>query len=824
MAHINQKKLKALRGQAVKAKGTQTNFQGQEARNNRDRPEQFGKITTKKNEEGRVTEVFETGEFTEEDAARKVASDQALAAGEPKTSLADLSKGRAAIDLSKSQEFTITNPVSQRDLSVKYGALTGSAEERELLDPGSTSKRRTVNIGGKKIHLPDAFRKSVREGTFTNITDPFERAIAQANLDAGIDTGVENVGLDISQVPQSGDLDVLARKFNVGQGTIVSARREQNRGVVTNEVGSVGSRETQAFNLRSGLPQDVLVGTNNTFFDESSGVEVFAPTGSHFELFEGGGVKLVEGPLPEGSTGAPASSLFTQGFTGSPDDKTPVEGFTQDQLALTPAEGKEISRIGNSTFNSETGADFTVGEDEVLIEYTDGTFEVRKRTDPNKPGETKPTSQAGKSVDELREEQGLPPLEETTKTVEQILETGGTAEEAEAAIKEAGLTPTSDLEFLGLTFQSKEQGKVIKADKGMAFFRAPDGTVLQRRQELIPLATGATGRERTEPVTSEKTTQALTDAVGNETTVEYDTSNLGSQPVKTATEMYNDTLDALGMRDIKSQIDYINGELKALDDKFADDEAALNGDPWLGTNVRNRKLKELVSKYERKRELQTNRLAIFSALETAAREDAKFIVNTTIQQSQFKEQMDFSKLQLAYEREDEAFNRKIQQANLELNQAQLDQNAAQFQDNFDENQRQFNVSTEQAQQRIDISKRRGGGTGKTKVVASSQGINALAARVANGTLDLKRVPVSQRGDVATLAVAYATYLANDDIQTMASQGTNKQDALRQVVEAYPEIDKQTLQAAVDQIYIDFPNQSDQTSLWADVKSFIAGLF
>lgn len=57
-------------------------------------------------------------------------------------------------------------------------------------------------------------------------------------------------------------------------------------------------------------------------------------------------------------------------------------------------------------------------------------------------------------------------------------------------------------------------------------------------------------------------------------------------------------------------LDEINGEMKKLDDQYANDVAAVNDDPWISEGIRITKISKLKDKYDSKKLMLTNRLAL----------------------------------------------------------------------------------------------------------------------------------------------------------------------------------------------------------------------
>lgn len=377
--------------------------------------------------------------------------------------------------------------LSDEAFQQKFGG-TGQTGEREFLSRGDLN----IEIEGQKVFLGDEFRAAEKAGSFTNL-DPEARATAFARQRLDLDIGDAARGatsVDLSSVPLKGDLAELSKNLGISQQGIIEARRGQAGGI-TGAEGVLGGGEQRAFNLRSALPTTGSpVGTSGQFFDEQEGVEVFAAAGEHFQLFAGGGVKSVKGAAPEGSTGAPASSLFTQATAGG----KAVQGFKKENLAITPAEGKTIKRTGGSGKNPKTGVDVNVGEDEIFIEYEDGTFEIRSFSDIQAAGAIKSLEEFGPTAEELgitrRTEIKGGAGKEVTRapfSAAEALARAETPEAKDAVIVQEGGKSTSELELIGKTYRDRV------ARDGFLFYQDPiTNEILERPEELQGLAQPST--------------------------------------------------------------------------------------------------------------------------------------------------------------------------------------------------------------------------------------------------------------------------------------------------------------------------------------------
>ena len=257
---------------------------------------------------------------------------------------------------------------------------------------------------------------------------------------------------------------------------------------VLSDENKAGEKELASFSERSALGQGVTEAGQKvySYFDSSRGVRVNAPAGQHFELLPGGGVRMVEGLIPREQVGQTTSSLFAQPTQGG----APTPGFTEEQLAITPAEGKEVARTGTSGKNPKTGVDVPVGPDEIFIEYTDGTFEVRKHSGIQQPGEAKPLGEAGPTAEELgitrqTEIKGGPGTEVTRapQSAAQVLQTmideGADPQAIDEFLQSEGETSTADLQHVGKTYRGKT------AKEGYSFYVDPKTRQILERPEVL---------------------------------------------------------------------------------------------------------------------------------------------------------------------------------------------------------------------------------------------------------------------------------------------------------------------------------------------------
>lgn len=458
--------------------------------------------------------------------------------------------------------------------------------------------------------------------------------------------------------------------------------------------------EQKALAARQGLPTQGTGQKSYSFFDAQRGVEVYAEPGQHFELFPGGGVKVVPGLIPRGDrtqplAGAPASSLFTQ-----PTQQTPgaapgttqaVPGFQQEQLAITPAAGKTIARTGQTIKNPTTGVDEYANPGEILIEYTDGTVERRAVANINQAGQTTPIGEFGRTADELgitrqTEIKGGAGSEVTRapQTAAQALAAAQTPEEKDKVIQEEGLTSTANLEFIGREYTDQKTGERRVAQQGNAFYQEPGSDkILERPQALQSLA-----RETTSPSVLAERQAAAKANVGNLLSARGLTGDLDalatafeSDPITSVKSLYSTLLQESGVPEMKAQFESVLKQQKELDTKYAEQVESINNNPWLSEGNRRRRIGQAQDKYDTKRAQLTAQLQLYQGSMDDAREDAQFVATQTINQFNADRQFDFQQLQLAYQREDAKLDAQLKLAGLELQQEQ-----------FAETQRQFNTS------------------------------------------------------------------------------------------------------------------------------------
>lgn len=246
----------------------------------------------------------------------------------------------------------------------------------------------------------------------------------------------------------------------------------------------LGKLEQESLAERAGLPTSGQSSKSYTYWDEKRGVQVNAAPGQHFELYEGGGVKPVEGLIPRGQANTPNNSNFNQGTNAQGN----VQGFQKSTLGYKPIDGKTILRTGDTIKNPKTGVDEYAGEGEVLIEYDDGTVERRKIG--AEPGQATNIGEFGRTAEELgitrkTAIKGGPGGEVTRAPMSaaQALAAAKTPEEADAIITSEGGVSTKDLQLVGKNYRGKT------AKDGYTYYVDPKTKeILERPESLQGLA------------------------------------------------------------------------------------------------------------------------------------------------------------------------------------------------------------------------------------------------------------------------------------------------------------------------------------------------
>lgn len=447
-----------------------------------------------------------------------------------------------------------------------------------------------------------------------------------------------------------------------------------------------GELEQKSYAERSALPATGTASKSYSYWDDGRGVQVHAPAGSHFELYPGGGVRIVKGLIPKGTpSGAPASSLFTQGTQGVPGgaegQTQATPGFKEEKLGYAPIEGKTIARTGQTVFNPTTGVDEHAGEGEVLIEYTDGTVERRKLGAA--PGTAVPIGQFGRTAEELGITRGTEikaadgSIARAPQSIDQLALTD--PEAADKAIVAKGLASTRDLTFLGTTRDGKT------AREGNAFYQAADGTVLER-----PLALRGLAKQPQQAGGGANLEQMLRNA-GLDVNMNALGQSFQQSPGQSVESMYRSLLEKSGAMSAKAELERVLKEKRDLEQKFIDEVAEINSNPWLSEGVRVLRIRKLEEKYEAKRAVLAANQVLFQGLYDTARQEAQFITSTAISQFNADRTFDLQKQQFAFQKAEAMLDAQFKLQQLEADRAKTAKSSALDERKLAEQIRQFDA-------------------------------------------------------------------------------------------------------------------------------------
>lgn len=118
-------------------------------------------------------------------------------------------------------------------------------------------------------------------------------------------------------------------------------------------------------------------------------------------------------------------------------------------------------------------------------------------------------------------------------------------------------------------------------------------------------------------------------------------------PVQDYASTYNQLLTSMGLTDIKTEFNKVQGEYKALQNELNDKISAINDDPWASEGVRVGQIKSMQSKYEGKLQILTDQQKLYDSLYQQGVQQAQHVANATIQQQQFNSQQAFNVAELA---------------------------------------------------------------------------------------------------------------------------------------------------------------------------------
>ena len=468
-----------------------------------------------------------------------------------------------------------------------------------------------------------------------------------------------------------------AEAAGASQAEIDAARRQENL-----------PKQQASLKERTALGETgALARVGTSYFDPRYNIDVFAQSGQYFEELEGGGIKVKTGEVPTGTqvVGKPigASNPVTETSVG------------MGSLKVTPIEGKTIVRTGKTIKNPQTGVDEHAADDEMLIEYSDGTVERRKISDVNTPtGQTTTIGEFGRTAEEL----GIPRKTEikggagaeitrAPMTAAQALAAATTLQAKEEIITGEGLAGTANFEFIGATYKAAN-GETRVAAEGNAFYQDKTSRKIVER----PISQKELAQPTTSPSILAERAAAPTitaDQLLANYGVTANPQGFTQQPIQTFESTLKQVFNALGLNQSGTAKQYYEGELKNLDKTYADDRAEIDENPWLAEGLRNRKQDALTQKYNVERAQLVSRVQLIQSFEDSAKEDAKFAVGLALQQYNADRSFEAEQINAAYNRAQQTFANQLSLANLQLNKDQFKQSAEQFAQTLETNQQQF---------------------------------------------------------------------------------------------------------------------------------------
>ena len=333
--------------------------------------------------------------------------------------------------------------------------ILASAQVKQSFSPPAAANPDNPSTNQKPASIAEQYRGK-------QLTSEERRRLAPRDQAGEI---TELIGADPrkEEIEQTRHLEVrqASQELGVPRDTIIRVRRQYADGV-TGDDGNPGRLEQAGFAERNSLPATgAPAGKGTQLWDHARGVMIHAPWGMHFEFYEGGAARLATGPVPEGSAGAPVSSLFvqpTRQVAGAPPGTIEtVPGFKTEHLAFDAIQGKTIEGVVKSVHNPVTGVDVNAAEGEFIIVYTDGTVEIRKAG--ALPGRAVPINKIGPTLEQL----GI-----TTSKKQQIID-------------------YAELEYIGHSYVNKD-GILRIARPGHAFYQDPKSKVILERPDLGPEA------------------------------------------------------------------------------------------------------------------------------------------------------------------------------------------------------------------------------------------------------------------------------------------------------------------------------------------------
>lgn len=129
-------------------------------------------------------------------------------------------------------------------------------------------------------------------------------------------------------------------------------------------------------------------------------------------------------------------------------------------------------------------------------------------------------------------------------------------------------------------------------------------------------------------------------------------------PERSFEELYKDLSVNLGLPTLKTQIEATSKELQALRDKKTEEATEINNNPWISETLRIKKLGNLDSKYSQKEGNLLSTLEIAQNQYDTARDEAKYVATTTLNQYNAERQFQQEQLEFLLQRADKALERE----------------------------------------------------------------------------------------------------------------------------------------------------------------------
>lgn len=118
-----------------------------------------------------------------------------------------------------------------------------------------------------------------------------------------------------------------------------------------------------------------------------------------------------------------------------------------------------------------------------------------------------------------------------------------------------------------------------------------------------------------------------------------ETPDPNANPYDEYYKAYKKVYDELGLTTVKGQIDSLNKEIKALQDKKNEEIADVNDNPWLTEGIRLRQIAKIEKKYSDETGTLTNQFNLYQSLFEKGVEEARFIANKGMELNQNAQSM-----------------------------------------------------------------------------------------------------------------------------------------------------------------------------------------